>query len=130
MARAIELKPRRRSPVRQGVWVNRRQWGHAEEAGPRPDLWNALTDPVARRKAAARDFASLMEDVEGLLEVWITDAVNDLDVAVALSDRAIEATLRESFIDVVCQRLDASEGSLFVFDGEVADWAKQGQRLA
>lgn len=130
MPRALELEKAPGRVRRRGVLVNRRRWQRSEEATPGTDLWAVLASPIAQRRGVARDFASAISSKAGVGDVWITDLRNDLDVVVALEDPGVETEIRNAFIDLVCERLDPSEGELFVFaPDQVPAWVESGERL-
>jgi hypothetical protein len=130
MSRVTEQQQGVTSPIRQGIWINRRQWSRSAEAGSQVDLWAALSNPMALRKNVARDFASAIGGRDEVLSVWITQLGDDLEVAVELDDLAVESDLRNVFIDLVCERLDPSEGELSVFPGgSVPDWVQRSPKL-
>jgi hypothetical protein len=113
----------------ESLWIGQSDnWVYASE--PPADLWDVLSTPVSKRRGAARDFASAIANFPGVAEVWITDLSNDLDMAVALSEPEAESDVRRVFIDLVCERLNPSEGTLYVFPGgEVPNWVEKGQQL-
>lgn len=97
---------------------------------PSADLWDVLSTPISLRRGVARDFASAIAVIEGVKDVWITDLKKDLDMAVALEDPTLERQVRDLFIDLVCERLDPSEGELFIFASEeVPAWVHDGTSL-
>jgi hypothetical protein len=130
MAHLLERRQERQSSTRRGIRIDSSKYGRSEEGGSSLDVWAALSNTAALRQGVARDFAARAMEEEGVREVWITEVTKDLHVAVALTDPTLEVELRKIFISLVCERLDASEGSLFVFAEEIADWVKAGQRLA
>jgi hypothetical protein len=111
-------------------WANEPQWSRSDEAFGGSDLWDALATPTAQRRGVARDFASALQELEGVGGIWVTDLKNDLDIAISLEDPDLESQVRNVFIDLVCARLDPSEGELFVFPSdEVPGWATSGDSL-
>ena len=130
MAHLLERRQERQSSTRRGIRIDSSKYGRSEESGSSLDLWAALSNTAALRQGVARDFAAQAMEEGGVREIWVTDVTKDLHVAVALSDPTVEVELRKIFIALVCERLDPSEGSLFVFAEEVADWVRTGQRLA
>lgn len=115
---------------RRRLSVNRLQWARSDEATPKQDLWAALSTPVAQRRSVAHTFAEKVRELNGADGLWITDLKNDLGVAISLPDPALEPEIRDLFIDLVCERLDPSEGELFVFpSGAVPDWVRSTDAL-
>lgn len=130
MARVLEVKQGPQARIRQGVWVNRRDYQRSEERASDIDVWAALSNTTALRNSVARDFASAIGASPEVMEVWVTDVVNDLAVAVALEGAGIEIDVRTTFLDLVMERLDPQEGNLHIFPtGSVPDWVKRGQQL-
>jgi hypothetical protein len=113
----------------ESVWTGQTDnWVYSNE--PSADLWDVLSTPVSLRRGVARDFASAVAALQGISEVWVTDLEGDLDVAISLDDPALESQVREIFIDLVCERLDPSEGELFVFAAEeMPSWVNRGEQL-
>jgi len=106
------------------------QWEKADEAFG-SDLWSVLSNPASRRRAVARDFAAAMGVKDEVAEVWLTKTESDLGVAIALNEADFEIAARTAFLDLVCERLDAGEGDLYVFpSGQVPDWVARGKKLA
>lgn len=106
------------------------QWEKADEAFG-SDLWSVLSTPTSRRRSVARDFAAAMGAKDEVAEVWVTKVEDDLAVAIALNEADFEIEARSAFLDLVCERLDAGEGNLFVFpNGQVPDWVTRGKKLA
>lgn len=130
MARVLELKEGQAGPIRQGIWINNRRYRRTEEGTSKIDLWAALANPLALRKSVAQDFASAIGADPEVIEIWVTDVVNDLSVVVALQGPESEIEIRTTFLDLVLERLDPQEGDLHVFpNGCVPEWAQRGERL-
>lgn len=114
---------------RRWLWINRVQWTRTDEAAAPTDLWEALATPGSLRRVVARLFASAVGKLEGVSGVWVTDLKDDLDVAIALDDPSLEPKVRNIFIDLICERLDPSEGELFVFPSDrIPEWVENGER--
>jgi hypothetical protein len=130
MARILEVKQGPQARIRQGVWKNRRDYQRSEEPASDIDVWAALSNVTALRSSVARDFASAIGMSPQVVEVWLTDVLNDLSIAVALSGSETEIEVRTTFLDLVMERLDPQEGDLHVFPtGSVPDWVKRGEQL-
>jgi len=131
MAHVLEQGEQAAQGVRRWFLLNQLQGSRSVEAPPKRDLWDALSMPVANRRGVARAFADAANEKEGVVEVWLTNLVDDLDVAVVLDDPELESELRDIFIDLVCERLDPREGELYVFPAEsVPAWVQNGMKLS
>lgn len=109
-------------------WGRSGQQSYSSE--PPADLWEVLSTPVSNRRGVARDFASAAAEQPAVGGLWVTDLKKDLHIAIELHDGEAEPVLRDLFIDLVCERLDPSEGELFVFPKDkVPAWAETGEKL-
>jgi hypothetical protein len=130
--RSTQVTELTRATESDSVWLGRgagASWTRTDEAAG-SDLWTVLATPTAQRRGVARDFASTVGGVDGVGAIWVTDLKSDLDVVIVLADLNLESEVRNAFIDLVCERLDPTEGELFVFpEGEVPAWVENGERL-
>jgi hypothetical protein len=112
-------------------WRNSRTggWIRSDEAQG-SNLWDLLSSSSGKRKAVATDFASALGAIDGVVAVWLLDLKDDLEVAAILQDPEVEDEIRDVFIDLVCERLDASEGELLVYlADEVPGRIELGEQL-
>jgi hypothetical protein len=131
MPRVLELQQGRQAPTRRRVLLNPSKYGPSEEGGSRLDLWAALANPVALRRAVASDYAAAARGNAAVVGVWMTRSHDDLHLAVVLNDPGVESDLRDLFIDMVCERMDPREGELFIFpEGDAPEWVGRGEKLA
>jgi hypothetical protein len=115
---------------RHWLLANTAQWSRVGETKPNADIWAAFSTPVSRRRGVAKDFTAAIADRAGVVSVWATALTDDLEVAVELADPDAESDLRNIFIDLVCERLDPSEGELAVFTaGHLPAWVQNGTKL-
>lgn len=115
---------------RSWLLLNTPQWTRSDETASKPEFWTVFATPESNRRSVGREFASVVSPLDGVSGIWITETKTDLAIAIALDDLDLEPQVRETFIDLVCEKLDPSEGELFVFPSEqVPHWAQRGESL-